>query len=198
VRDPYSLVVKILMVAFTVVVWVAPARAAQVELTYQVGFRGVPHTEEAPFALAVAQVYADPRGWSLDGSVGFRRVESGGDFTIWLAAADQMTSFSSDCSTSWSCRVGRNVVINEARWDAGSPHWHGTLGDYRTMLVNHETGHFLGLDHEACPGAGMAAPIMMQQSKGVTPCVPNSWPLAHERQRVAHLLGVTMPAGDMR
>jgi len=198
VRAPSSFVAKIMMVALTGLLAVAPARAAQVELTYQVGFRGVPRSEQTLFSAAVAHVYADPRGWSLGGSVAFRHVTSGGDFTIWLAAADQMTSFSSDCSVDWSCRVGRDVIINAARWDSGSPYWHGAQSDYRTMLVNHETGHWLGLDHEACPGAKMPAPIMMQQSKGVAPCVPNPWPLARERQHVAHILGVTMPSSDRR
>ncbi len=170
------------------------ADAAQVVLTYRVESLGVPGPQATAFAKAVAAAYADPRGWSLGGAVEFRRVESGGSFTIWLAAAQRMPSFSADCSERWSCRVGRDVVINETRWTSGSPDWPGALGDYRIMLVNHETGHWLGLDHEPCPGPGLPAPVMMQQSKGVNPCLPNPWPLPHERRHVASLLGVKMPA----
>ena len=56
--------------------------------------------------------------------------------------------FSSVCSAMWSCRVGRYVIINQDRWKNASPAWnaaHLALRDYRHMVVNHETGHWLGL-----------------------------------------------------
>jgi hypothetical protein len=164
--------------------------AAQREITYSVDFRGAIEADRSAFADKVASVYADPRGWSLADAIEFRRVARGGDFTIWLAAADEMKSFSSACSTAWSCRAGRNVVINEARWIYGSPFWYGKLDDYRAMIINHETGHWLGLDHEACAAAGALAPIMMQQSEGPAPCLNNSWPLPSERAAVAKSLGL--------
>ena len=168
-----------------------PAHAAQVEMRYSVSFRGVAESEQASFEETVTRAYSDPRGWSLDGRILFVRMASGGAFTIWLAAANQMQSFGAGCSTQWSCRVGRDVIINETRWVSGSPYWHGELADYRLMLINHETGHFLGLDHSACPGAGQLAPVMMQQSKGPAPCVPNPWPLPAELSLVAERYGVT-------
>ena len=48
------------------------------------------------------------------------------------------------------------------------------------MVVNHETGHFLGLDHASCSGPGRPAPVMMQQSKGLNGCHFNPWPTARE------------------
>ena len=176
------------------VVLATPVHAAQVDMTYSVAFRGVAVSEQTAFAHEVARTYADPRGWSLGGRVMFRQERGGGDFTIWLAAAAQMQSFSADCSAQWSCRVGRDVVINETRWESGSPYWRGALAGYRSMLINHETGHFLGLDHEACPGVGLLAPVMMQQSKGPAPCLPNAWPLPEEQAHAAALLGVQRPS----
>lgn len=164
--------------------------ASQTEITYSVALRGAPHDEYASFVRMVASVYADPRGWSLGGRVRFIHVTSAGAFTIWLAAAGDMSSFSSQCVEQWSCRVGRDVIINEMRWTTGSPYWHGDLNAYRTMLINHETGHFLGFDHSLCPGAGELAPVMMQQSKGTAPCRPNAWPTAAEREVAAHVLGL--------
>ena len=84
--------------------------------------------------------------------------------------ASRVPGFSSGCSSMWSCRVGRFVIINQDRWKHASPAWnaaHLALRDYRHMVVNHETGHWLGLGHASCPGKGRLAPVMMQQSKGL-------------------------------
>ncbi len=172
-------------------VFVSPAFAAHSELTYRVALQDALSFDRVPFAKTVAAVYADSRGWSLGGRLHFREVQSGGDFTIWLVPADEMQSFSASCSAQWSCRVGRDVVINEARWDDGSPDWPGPLSQYRIMLINHETGHWLGLDHLSCGGSGELAPVMMQQSKGAQPCLINPWPLESERQRVAEIFGLS-------
>ena len=75
------------------------------------------------------------------------------------------------------------MIINQERWKHASPAWnaaHGALRDYRHMVVNHETGHWLGLGHAGCPGAGRPAPVMMQQSKGLAGCHFNPWPTARE------------------
>ena len=90
----------------------------------------------------------------------FRRVAKGGSFTLVLAEASTVPSFSSQCSATYSCRVGRYVIINQTRWQHRLP-GRGTQGgrslrDYRHLVVNHETGHWLGKGHADCPGAGRA------------------------------------------
>jgi hypothetical protein len=172
----------------TVIAIAAPSVAAQREITYSVASRGTVRADIAEFAQEVAAIFADPRGWSLGDSVKFAAVAHDGDFTIWLATPDVMRSFGTDCSSQWDCRSGRDVIINEARWEKGSPFWPGALADYRTMIVNHETGHWLGLDHASCPAIGVPAPIMMQQSKGVGACLPNPWPTQAERETVSRIL----------
>jgi hypothetical protein len=151
-------------------------------VTYRIETRGAISTSVREFAKLAAQTYADPRGWRNAG-VAFRRVNGPSDFSLVLAEASWLPRFSSVCSVQWSCRAGRYVVINQLRWKYASPSWHGagkSLRDYRNLVVNHETGHWLGHGHLGCPGPGRLAPVMMQQSKGLAGCRHNPWPLPSE------------------
>jgi hypothetical protein len=149
--------------------------------TYAVRTRGGVRADVEVFRASVAETYADPRGW-LGAHHRFRPAAPGrdGDFTVVLSQARYLPTFSSECSTSYSCRSGRNVVINETRWRFGSPYFPGTLDEYRHMVVNHETGHWLGFGHAYCSAPGRLAPVMQQQSKGMHGCRVNPWPLPRE------------------
>lgn len=150
--------------------------------TYSIHTRGHVTMNLKVFAQRAAETYADPRGWRGRG-VKFRKVARGGDFSLVLAEASTLPSFSSVCSAEWSCRVGRYVVINQTRWREASPAWDAigaSLRDYRHMVVNHETGHWLGFGHAYCPAPGRKAPVMQQQSKGLQGCRANPWPTAAE------------------
>ncbi|MFS3130190.1 DUF3152 domain-containing protein [Nocardioides sp. Bht2] len=150
---------------------------------YSVETRGRIVADLAMFKRLARETFADPRGWRAAG-VEFRQVGKGGAMTLVLAEASKVPSFSSACSAEWSCRVGRFVVINQTRWRFASPAWRkgdGTLRDYRHMVVNHESGHFLGRGHSSCPRRGALAPVMQQQSKGLGGCRFNPWPTATER-----------------
>ena len=161
-------------------------------ITYSVRGKGNVSDLES-FAAAAAATYADPRGWSLGGALRFERVDDGGHFTLWLAADNLMAGFGGACDVTWSCRNGRNVVINEDRWLGSAGSWLAAgapLDGYRQMVLNHETGHWLGFDHAACPAAGAPAPVMQQQSMTLAACTPNPWPLPTERSAVAAHRGV--------
>lgn len=152
-------------------------------VTYDVTTRGRITTSLATFKRQAQETYADARGWRA-GGIAFRRVARGGDFSLVLAAASTLPSFGAGCSTNWSCRVGRFVVINQDRWKFASPAWNQAragLRDYRHLVVNHETGHWLGHGHRGCPAPGRPAPVMMQQSKGLDGCRFNPWPTPAER-----------------
>ncbi len=149
---------------------------------YHVETRGRITTSLKTFMKEAQQTFDDPRGWRGAG-VEFVRVAGGGSMTLVLSEASRVAGFSSGCSSSWSCRVGRFVIINQERWKHASPAWNaadGRLRDYRHMVVNHESGHWLGLGHAGCPRAGRPAPVMMQQSKGLGGCRFNPWPTARE------------------
>ena len=154
-------------------------------VTYSVRTRGRVTASMKVFRRQASETFDDPRGWRAAG-VQFRRVRRGGDFTLVLAAAGTLPSFSPGCSARWSCRVGRHVVINQLRWRHASPAWNRagrSRRDYRHLVVNHETGHWLGRAHAGCHRRGRA-PVMMQQSKGTGRCRFNPWPLPWEAAAV--------------
>lgn len=69
---------------------------------------------------------------------------------------------------------GRNMYLNSDRWFHGAAPSKLSLDDYRQYMVSHEIGHILGHGHKKCPCKGCAAPIMMQQTKGIGDCRPNT------------------------
>lgn len=168
----------------------APVRVEQQAerrtVRYSVRVRGdIGRKTVRAFRTLAQETYDDPRGWSGKG-IRFQQVERGGAFTLWLSRARLVPTFSSTCSAQWSCRVGRNVVINLDRWRGASPAWRRAgleLRDYQHMVVNHETGHWLGHGHASCPRRGAPAPVMMQQSKGTGGCRLNPWPTRAELRR---------------
>jgi hypothetical protein len=152
-------------------------------VNYSVSSNGAIKGNLAEFATLTNQTLNDARGWSqLD--VKFVQVASGGTLKIVLAQSSLMTSYSSDgCTADWSCTVGNTIIINDDRWTGASDSWNnagGSLRDYRNMVINHETGHWLGHHHEFCSGAGQLAPVMQQQSIDLMGCKFNPWPLPSE------------------
>ena len=157
----------------------APVRR---RVTYSVVTRGRITTSVREFRRQAQETYADARGWRAGGTQ-FRPVARGGHFTLVLSEARYLPSYSPVCSVMWSCRVGRFVIINQERWKHASPAWNRagrSLRDYRHLVVNHETGHWLGRGHAGCSSGRGPAPVMMQQSKGTGGCSFNPWPLRWE------------------
>lgn len=151
-------------------------------VTYDVTTRGSITADIGTFKAQAAETYADSRGWSRLG-VSFKEVTTGGDFTLMLAEASQVSTFGYPCDNEYSCRVGRYVIINQDRWQGATTSWNNAGGDlrnYRNMVINHETGHWLGHDHTYCSGPGQAASVMQQQSINLGGCKFNPWPLDSE------------------
>jgi hypothetical protein len=151
-------------------------------VTYQVETRGTITADVTQFKQQAAETYADNRGWIRLG-VTFKEVASGGDYTLVLSEASQVPDFGSPCDSTYSCQSGRYVIINQDRWLGATDPWNQAGGDirnYRHMVLNHETGHWLGHGHTTCSGAGQAATVMMQQSITLGGCKFNPWPLDSE------------------
>ena len=77
-------------------------------VTYSVRTRGKITQSLTTFKKLAQETLDDPRGWRANG-IRFKRVSSGGSFTLVLSEASKVPSYSSACSSSWSCRVGRYV-----------------------------------------------------------------------------------------
>lgn len=140
------------------------------------------------FAAAVERTLAEPRGWTASRKWGFQRVSGGSsDVTVHLATpatTDKMCdNVGVETRGEVSCRGGRTIVINLARWLTGVPHY-TALSEYRFMVVNHEMGHFLGHGHVKCGNKGTPAPVMMRQTFGFEGCTQNPWPYPDQRNYV--------------
>lgn len=158
------------------------ASASAMVVTYDVMTRGTITSSVDEFKSLANATLNDSRGWGRMG-VAFQEVASGGMFTLVLSEASQVPSFSSGCGSDYSCRVGRYVIINQDRWQGATPSWNsagGSLRDYRHMVVNHETGHWLGHGHATECGPNQLARVMQQQSIDLRGCAFNAWPVADE------------------
>lgn len=151
----------------------------------------------AGFASDVDTILRDPRGWIGNGKHGFQRVDSGKP-DLRISLTSQMTTrklcgwqiqFEGSCFSSTENRV----TINVARWVRGAVSYQGALVEYKQYVINHEVGHGIGYEHRPCQESGALAPVMMQQSWGVSNdylaalgtdrvkadgkvCRPNAWP----------------------
>jgi hypothetical protein len=157
--------------------------------TYCTAVKDVATSVLADLTGKLAMTYNDARGWNDDGRIAFEHVESGCQYTVWMSTAADMTTFDSSCDDYYNCQIGHSVALNYDRWTTATPPWNktgGSLDDYRTLMINHETGHRLGfLDNPVCPAKGHPAPVMMQQSMDLHGCVFNIWPRPAERKHAA-------------
>lgn len=152
-------------------------------ITWDVSTRGEVVSDLQEFRDLTEEIYLDPRGWRRAGVL-FQYVESGAQLHVVLASPEEVVAFSpSGCSDEWSCTVKPYVIINDDRW-AGATDSYNSVGEsllnYRRMVMNHETGHWLGHDHLTTCGVNDLAPIMMQQSIDLRGCTANPWPLSDE------------------
>jgi hypothetical protein len=150
------------------------------------------------FATTVDATLTNPKSWIGSKEYAFRRVDDPAAADIRITLTSQQTArslcgFSIPYDAScWKGEQGQ-VVLNTARWARGAVAFQGNLVQYQQYVVNHEVGHALGFSHIGCERNGALAPVMMQQTWGVSNdyiaalgtdqvaadgkvCEPNAWP----------------------
>ena len=134
--------------------------------------------DPALFAEMVMATLNDPRSWGGDGSMTFARTDGEAELRVVLASPALTDQLCAPLETVgiYSCGMEGRAVLNYGRWVQATPEF-ADRTVYRQYLVNHEVGHLLGHGHVTCPGPGVVAPVMQQQTVAVAPCVVNGWPL---------------------
>ncbi|WP_228684932.1 DUF3152 domain-containing protein [Amycolatopsis thermoflava] len=172
------------------------------------GIDAASYAGDDAFASAVERTLSDVRSWIGTSKVKLQRVGADYpdiDFRVSLTTPEtakrpDVCGFSIPFPTScYSRSFDHRVVINLARWVRGGLAF-TDLGMYRQYAINHEVGHALGKSHVGCQENGALAPVMMQQTFGVSnnyvaqlnavdqynskavpadgkTCVPNAWPV---------------------
>jgi hypothetical protein len=139
------------------------------------------------FMNAVLGILCDERSWIGSGNVRFR-YHPDGALLIGLHTGEHKDELCYPYTGYGSCQLPGHVVVNADRWFGGSAYWDGPVQEYRRLVINHEVGHALGQRHRGCTTHGGPAPVMMQQSLGLTTdgrtCRPNPWPLGFELRSV--------------
>ena len=178
----------------------APAQAPAPEVLV-IGYRVEVTSPDPALAGAAAEIEAvleDPRGWQ-QADIDFQRRDDA-PFVVVLAEGDeaQQRCLPYDVGGRFSCQNGPVVVLNAIRWRKAVPHWPGDVTSYRTMLVNHEVGHLIGMHHLRCSGPGAVAPVMEQQSGTLRGCQANAWPTPIELALAAtHQFVIAPPPLDV-
>jgi len=149
-------------------------------------------------ATTVDATLQNPKSWIGSGEYSFRRIDDPRAADIRITLTSQLTAraicgfavpYDASC---WDAEL-KQVVLNTARWARGAVAFQGNVVQYQQYVVNHEVGHGLGFPHTPCAKTGQLAPIMMQQTWGVSNdylaalgtdrvpadgkvCEPNAWP----------------------
>jgi hypothetical protein len=129
--------------------------------------------DERQFDFYLMAYLNSPDGWNQEGY--FFEPSHNGNVLIRLSSQKTIRE-KCGFTEKLSCAElgGNHVFLNAERWFHGATESKLSLDDYRQYMVSHEIGHILGKGHVKCPCKGCKAPIMLQQTRGIGECIPNT------------------------
>jgi hypothetical protein len=143
----------------------------------------------AEFRRKVMAILTDSRGWPRAG-IQFVEApnERGSDLWIRLSPNSALKREGFDMmSCAWVS--GKKSLINLERWLHGSDKSGLSVENYRRYVINHETGHLLGLrdNMTTSKDASALAPVMVQHTLGTRGYRANNRPRDDEIASVVRL-----------
>jgi hypothetical protein len=115
---------------------------------------------QAELRDAVAATLAAGGGWGLGGQLVFSRVDMGCDVTLSIRGSAGMSELDPACTKQTTCERDAQVGIAQASWQSAPLGWQGSIMAYRSELINHEVGHWLGFDHAGCDTTSQSQPLV--------------------------------------
>ena len=145
------------------------------------------------FNSEVSRILNDNNGWKKYGYQFNQTLDiNKAELKIYLNSSKLTTQLCGTNLKNLSCtrfikKQPIDIIINYNNW-IGNSKSKLNIQDYHTYVINHEVGHFLGLNHNTCPIKECKkrnmkicpASIMQQMSKGpkhISPCIESIYPL---------------------
>jgi hypothetical protein len=119
------------------------------------------------------QTLSSATGWSLGGALQFVRGSNNCDLVIHLVKPEAMAAINPACANQASCQAGADIAISSVAWAQPPGAWTNGLEAYRSEVINHEVGHWLGFDHASCTTKNAPAHILAQPTVTIPGCSPN-------------------------
>ena len=93
------------------------------------------------------------------------------------------------CEHQTTCRIHNDLAISSDSWAVAPSGWVGTVDSYRTELVNHVVGQWLGFDHPNCSALASQTPVLSAPSVTIPGCSPKWYAVPPELQDAKVLAG---------
>lgn len=140
-------------------------------------------------ALTTAAVLGSGGSWTLGGKLRFGQAKTGCNFTVRLADASALAALDPACEHQTTCRIHNDLAIATDSWSKTPSSWVGDTTTYRTELINHVVGQWLGFEHPSCSAAATQAPVLSTPSLSIGGCSPKWYAVPAELQDTKVLPG---------